>query len=179
MFLEPVDAPAAVRAAAAGIPVHVRSSGGTAVVQLEGDIAWAVALPRAHPGVGRGFPRAYRRLGSPLVRVLEEFGLTTEWRPAPGLSDELCLLGTRGEALFAGPIVVGGAAQHLTGTALLHHGVVNVGIDRTLLAKLFGLPPPSLTRVGGIREVGFTGTPEELARRLADGLRDLQVAPPV
>jgi len=170
---QPRDAPAALRARSRGLPVLGRSSGGTGVLQLPGDIAWAVVLPRDHPLVGRTFPRAFGRLGAPLVDVLAGAGLATEWRPSPDLSPELCLLGSRGEALFAGDTVIGGAAQHLTGTALLHHGVLNLGIDRRLLTDLFQLDPGAAARVAGIRELGVRDPSEVLARRLAVALRDL------
>lgn len=170
---QPDATPAASRARARGIPVVRRPSGGTGVLQIPGDIAWAVVLPRSHPLVGRTYSRAYARLGAPVVEQLARWGVEAEWRPSPGLSEELCLLGSRGESLFAGDAVLGGAAQHLTGRAILHHGLLNVELDRALIGELFQVPPGTLRAVTGLREHGLTAPSETLARELAERLSAL------
>jgi hypothetical protein len=69
------------------------------------------------------------------------------------LSPIFCLFGPRGSVLTAGGRAIGGAAQHLTSDRLLHHGVVQAGVDRGALAELFDLPEPLLLeRVSGVHE---------------------------
>jgi lipoate-protein ligase A len=164
---QPEDAPAALRAKELGFPVAHRSSGGTGMLHLPGDIAWTVVLSRSDPTAGRDYTRAYPRLGAALPVLLAAVGVTAGWRPSPGLSEELCLLGSRGDALFAGPVVIGGAAQHLTRSALLHHGVLNLRIDRPLLGTLFHLEPSVTRSVGCLRELGVALAAEEIGIRLA------------
>ncbi len=165
------DAPAALRAAALGLPVVRRSTGGTGVLHLPGDLAWSVVLPREDPRVGRGFVRAYGRFGEGAVRLLVERGVESSWVPAPGLSPEACLLGDRGEVLAAGPRVVGGAAQHLTARAILHHGVIGVLAEPDLESELFDVPASLLrSRRAGLDGLGVTLSSEWLAARLLDHL---------
>lgn len=164
---QPEDGPLADRAAAWGIPVVRRGTGGTGVLHLPGDLAWSIVLPREDPRAGRDYVRAYARLGRATLRLVEGEGVAATWRASPGLSTEMCLLGARGEVLSAGDRILGGAAQHLTGRALLHHGVVSVECDRALEAAIFEVPPSILAaRRAGLRELGVRSSSEGLAARL-------------
>ncbi len=168
---QPDEAAAARRATAHGLAVVRRSTGGTGVLHLPGDLAWSVVLDRTDPRVGRDFVRAYGRLGAGAVRFLAERGVAAGWVPAPGLSDEACLLGRRGEVLSAGPRILGGAAQHLTAASILHHGVIAVEGEPDLEAELFDVPTALLrARRAGLRELGVTLSSEWLAARLLEDL---------
>ena len=174
---QPSGAPAAQRARALGIPVVRRRSGGTGLLHQEGDIVWAIVLPRSDPRVGRDYARAYARLGASVVQAFSDVGLPGRWTEALGVSDEYCLLAPRGQVLTVHGRVVGGAAQHATSVALLHHGTINVTVDRERLAMLFDLRPDALgERIVGLQELLGVRGPTELegaiARRLGEWIAD-------
>jgi len=165
------DAPYLRRAEEAGIPTARRSSGGTGILHLAEDLVWGVVLPRADEQVGRDFVRGYGRLGAGVVTALASHGVPAEWVPAPGLSEEYCPLGSRGQVLESGGRIVGAAAQHLTGTALLHHGTLSRHVDRDLVARLFSFPDPGTAdRLAGVDERGVFGPPGTLAEQLGRAL---------
>jgi len=174
-----LSTPAARRARALGLPVFRRSTGGTGVLLGDGDVVWAIVLPRTDPRVGRDFVHAYARFGHGVVRTLASFGVEAEWGAALGLSEEYCFLGSRGNALTVGGRVLGGAAQHATRSAVLHHGVLPHTIDRQRLEAVFGLAPaysePKLTT---LLEVVPSVNPISFAARLGDMIGDaLAVVP--
>ncbi len=137
-------------------------------MHLPGDLVWSVVLPRSDPLVGNDFLRAYGRLGRGAVEFLHNLGLSAAWTPALGLAAQYCTLSERGEVLSARDRIVGGAAQHLTSSALLHQGTISTELDRPLVDRLFDLNAPSPTaRLSSLRELGTTAPPEELAERLA------------
>ena len=162
-----------VRARQEGLSTTRRSTGGTGVLHLPGDLLWAVVRPRSDPTVGRDFSRAYGRLGKGVVRGLARLGLMTQWEPAPGLVDEVCTLSSRGEVLVVEDAIVGGAAQHATSRALLHHGGISWRVEPGTLDRLFALAPggPS-RRLGGLAERLSPAGPQDVARALATALRD-------
>jgi lipoate-protein ligase A len=160
--------PIEARAREVGLPTVRRSTGGTGILHLPGDLVWSVVLPRSDPLVGPDFSSAYGRLGAGVVLFLAELGLDGRWGEPEALSDAFCLLGRRGRALSAEGRVLGGAAQHLTASALLHHGVVNRTLDRGLVAQLFDVPPEIATaRLSSLTELGVSDPPERLAEGLA------------
>ncbi len=170
---ESPDAPYLRRARAEGIATVARSTGGSGVLHAEGDLFWAVVLPRGDRRVGRDAVRAYGRLGAGVVRGLRTVGLYASWRPAPGLDEAYCPLSSRGEVLTVDGRIVGGAAQHLTGRALLHHGFVAHRLDRATIARLFALPSPGPTaRLGGLAESDPTLSPERTAAAVLGGLAE-------
>jgi lipoate-protein ligase A len=168
---ERADGTVARAARRAGLPLVQRGSGGSGLLHLPGDLLWSIVLPRSSALVGRDFVHAYERLGSGVVDGLRALGLTARWSPPFDRSERYCLLGPRGRVLTVGGRAIGGAAQHLTRTALLHHGVVNRGLDRDRLGELFGLPPELLDQtVTSLEAEGVAEAPEALARRLLDAL---------
>jgi lipoate-protein ligase A len=166
------DAPYLLRAEKAGIPRVRRTTGGTGLLHAPGDLAWSVVLPRSDPRVGDDYVHAYARLGAGVVRFLAERGAVAAWTDPPGSDPDYCLLSARGSVLGLKEKVLGGAAQHLAGGALLHHGIVPLELDRPLLHKLFGLSPKALERLTFLRELGIEGTPDALAWKLAASLSD-------
>ena len=169
----PSEAPYLRRARAEGIPTAARSTGGSGVLHLEGDLLWAVVLPRSDERVGRDFPKAYARLGRGIVAGLAAAGVDAAWVAAPGLSEDCCPLSSRGEVLVAGGRILGGAAQHATSRALLHHGGISWIVDRPCVDRLFGLPAdgPS-SRLGGLAGLTGPGEPASTGAVLARALGD-------
>ncbi len=169
----PPTSPYLERARALGVAVAARATGGTGLLHLEGDLLWAIVLERQDPRVGRDFVHAYARLGEGVVRFLAAEGIRARWSEPPRLADDYCTLGSGGEVLADGSAILGGAAQHATSAALLHHGAVSLTVDRTRVDRLFGFEAPSpSSRLAGLRELGVERTPAELAERLARALGD-------
>jgi len=166
------DAPYLARAVKQGVPTVRRTTGGTGLLHAPGDLAWSIVLPRSDPRVGSDFVRAYPRLGEGVVQFLSERGVATRWQDPPGTDPEYCLLSARGSVLMHAGKVVGGAAQHLAGGTLLHHGILPLELDRPLLRRIFGLSAGSAARLTSLREIGVTGGAEELAWKLAARLSD-------
>jgi lipoate-protein ligase A len=156
-----------VRARELGIPIVRRSTGGLGLWHAPGDIVWSRVLPRSHPQVGGDFSQAYGRLGAGPARLLQELGVSAAWHAPAGLPGEYCLLSGRGAVLTVTGRAIGGAAQHLTRQALLHHGVLPYRLDPSRLRELFDLSPDVVGRtLAGLDEVTGGVPPEELARRL-------------
>ena len=159
------------RARERGWPIVRRGSGGEAVLHAGGDLAWSLVLPRTDPRVGHDYSRAYARLGRAVVRFLAEAGIRSRWAPAPHLSESYCLLGPRGSALYVDDRVLGGAAQHVTARALLHHGILPRTLDVRALEEIFGVPRKGgLERLTSLQELGLTDSPRRLGARLAEQL---------
>ena len=166
------NAPYLVRTRQAGVPAMRRSSGGSGVLHGVGDLVWSVVLPRVDPRVGRDFVRGYDRLGVGVIRFLERRGVEGKWGLPPDLVPGYCVLSGRGQVLFARGGVLGGAAQHLSRTSILHQGMVPRAVDRHLVERLFAFPDPSLAdRLIGLRDLGVEAPSSELARELAAALQ--------
>lgn len=134
---------------------------------------WSVVLPRGDPLAGRDFASAYARLGRGVVQWLADLGVAAVWSPPLALSKEFCLLGARGNVLTVSGRVLGGAAQHLTSRALLHHGTVGLRVDRPLLARLFDLERSTLeAAVTSLSEEGVDRPPRDLASTLSNRLAE-------
>jgi lipoate-protein ligase A len=159
------------RAKGEGLPVLRRTSGGTGIVHLEGDLVWGIVLPRKHPAVVRGFVREYARLGAGVAELLRRGGRAAAWRPAPGIWDPYCPLGHRGSVLEMDDMIVGAAAQHATSTAVLHHGLLSVRVDRPLVARVFAFPHREWAdRLGGTSDAGVRLDPAGLADALVSAI---------
>jgi lipoate-protein ligase A len=172
--------PYLVRARADGVATARRASGGSGIVHLPGDLVWAVVLPRDDPRVGRDFVKAYDRFGAGLPLLLQRHGLSGAWVPAPGLCPEYCPLSARGWVLEVQGNVLAAAAQHLTGTTLLHHGTLPRGIDRSSIARWFDLPTPGpADRLTSLEELGARVSAVRLAGELADHLAEGLQSPTV
>jgi lipoate-protein ligase A len=160
------------RAREGGLTVVRRTTGGSGVLLGEGDVTWAVVLPRGDPRIGPSLTAAYARLGAPLLSVLARHGIGGAWVPSPGRSLGCCLLGGRGRVLAIDRGVLSGAAQHLTRQALLHHGTLPRRVDRAAHRAVFdGEDRAAFDRLIGTRDLGIAEEPEtvrdELARAFA------------
>lgn len=166
------ESPTVRRVRRAGVPVTSRTSGGTIVVASPGDLVWSLVLPNSSERPGRSRLHAYARLGEGVTRWLDRLGVEAGWGEALGRSDDFCLLGPRGSVLLAGGRAVGGAAQHRSSRALLHHGLIVRTVDRRRLARWFALDPELLRRATtSLEELGVGASSPALARGLALALR--------
>ena len=147
-----------------------RRTGGSAVLHAPGDLVWSIVLPRGDPRVGPGFVHAYARLGAPVARALGEFGIEARWGAPLALSEEYCALSARGSVLLRGDRVVGGAAQHVSARALLHHGFLARRVEPEPLRAIFGLSPESIGRLTGWTETRPDLASETLAAGIARSL---------
>lgn len=149
-----------------------RSTGGTGVLHAPGDLAWSVVLPRGDARIGPTLNSAYARLGRGAATWLAGHGRPAEWGPAPGRSTGCCLLSGRGEVLRVEGRVVGGAAQHRSATALLHHGVLPRAFDRDLHRAVFDFSSSEdVDRMVGWGELEIDVAPELAAATLAAAVR--------
>jgi len=152
------------------VPLRQRGTGGTGVLALPGDIVWTIVLPRSDPRVGRDYLRAYDRFGSCVVELLAAHGLTAAWGAPPGRSKSLCPLGAGGMVLWREGRVVGAAAQHLTGRALLHHGIVfwppRSGLARALWPDEAPAIDELLGAIGPTEKLSPRAWAKELSERL-------------
>ncbi|MGC2290228.1 MAG: hypothetical protein WA688_10300 [Thermoplasmata archaeon] len=165
------DARCIGRARRLGLPVVRRSTGGLGLWHAPGDIVWSLVLPRSDPRVGHDFSKAYGRLGAGPVRFLGELGVPAAWEPPTGPATEYCLLSGRGAVLTIAGRAIGGAAQHLTREALLHHGVLPYRLDTPRLRELFDLSPELVNRsLTCLEHVTGKYSPPELGRRLRSAL---------
>jgi lipoate-protein ligase A len=167
-----------LRAQEQGVSTARRSSGGTGILHLAGDLVWGVVLPRSDPRVGPDYVRAYSRFGAGLLPCLASRGHEAAWVPAPGLSTEYCPLSDRGQVLVVDGKVVGAAAQHVTSRGLLHHGALSIRIDREMVGRLFSFADPSIpAHLSGLWEQGLRVDPERLASEIAHALVNALDAP--
>ena len=135
-----------VRARQLGIPVIRRSTGGLGLWHAPGDVVWSLVLPRSDPRVGDDFSKAYARLGAGVVHCLASRSVAAVWQAPSGPPGEYCLLSGAGAILSVDGRALGGAAQHLTRHALLHHGVLPYRLDPRRLSELFDLSPELIDR---------------------------------
>lgn len=153
------------------IPVVRRSTGGLGVWHAPGDVVWSIILPRSDTRVGRDFSKAYARLGTATVRFLNGQGVSGAWAAPTGPPSECCLLSGQGAVLRVSDRTLGGAAQHITRDALLHHGVLPYRLDPARLQELFGLSRAVVNQhLTSLVEVLGARPATELARELGTAL---------
>jgi len=171
--LADIDAAACARA---GVPVHRRASGGTAVLFVPGLIMQDIALPRGHPLYIDDVSESYRWLGAVWAEALAALGVPAELvavqaaradaRAADPLLRRACFGGLSPfEVLAGGRKLVGFSQVRRRQGALLQIGVYPRWPGREL-ADLLALPAAERA---------------DLAARLAGrvvGLDELLPAPP-
>jgi lipoate-protein ligase A len=161
------DAPCIAKARKLGLPIVRRSTGGLGLWHAPGDVVWSLILPRTNSRVGRDYSKAYDRLGTGPARLLRDHGVTGEWLPPLGLTTEYCLLSGRGSVLSVDGRALGGAAQHLAGKALLHHGVLPFRLNPSRLRELFNLSPELVEQsLTCLEQVAADVSPQEWAAGL-------------
>jgi lipoate-protein ligase A len=170
---ESASAPYLERVRADGVATVRRSSGGSGILHAPGDLVWAVVIPRDDPLVGSDFVRAYDRYGAGLVHWLAAGGVESSWECPPDLSTEYCPLGARGMVLETKRGVLAAGAQHLTRSALLHHGTLPSTLDRPRIGKWFRFRGPGAEdRLTSLDELRYRDPPGALSRSVADALAD-------
>jgi lipoate-protein ligase A len=151
------------------IPVYRRTSGGTGLLHCPGDIFWSIVLPRTPDLVGRDFIHRYSRFGAGWIEFLTKRKVSASWDKAPDGFPSYCLFSGRGEVLATGGKVLGGASQHVTAKALLHHGAVACALDPAAMQKVFDMPEDLVRRLTSLGGEGVSlgdGDLEELAECL-------------
>jgi lipoate-protein ligase A len=155
-----------------GIPLVRRSTGGSGVLLSSQDLVWSLVVPRSHPIAAPPVTAAYARLGMGVTDFLRRHHLVASWGDPLDLSEEFCPLGARGSPLLVHGQAIGGAAQHLTASLLLHHGFLFYHHDVARLARLFDLPLSTLSeRVSSLSALGVKESGVSLATSLLDSLR--------
>lgn len=102
--------------------------------------------------------------------LLRELGQDSAWTPANAHWPAYCLTSGRGQVLSVSGRALGGASQHVTAQALLHHGTLSLVTDAAALAELFTLPPAVIEAdLTSLRGLGLE-PPSDLATRLAESL---------
>ncbi len=156
------------------LAIYRRTSGGTAVLHHPGDLFWSVVVPRQPQWTGRDFVHGYSRFGRGWVDWLLQRGHPSRWEKTGAWFSAYCFLSGLGEALVAGSGVLGGAGQHVTSRALLHHGAVPLTVEPRETEELFGMPEGMATeRLTSLRRLGLEPTADDLqdiASRLAEGV---------
>jgi lipoate-protein ligase A len=161
------------RAREMGVPVFKRTSGGTGLLHCPGDIFWSVVLPRDSQWVGRDFIHRYSHFGAGWVDFLSRRRLTASWIKAPDGFPSYCLFSGRGEVLATGGRVLGGASQHVTSKALLHHGTVACTLDSVVIEEVFGMPKELTKGLSSLEDEGVKvdeGDLGELAQCLYEAM---------
>jgi lipoyl(octanoyl) transferase len=131
--------PAACRAA--DVPLVRRITGGRAVLHGS-DLTYALAAPRAHPGLGGGILPIYRSLSRVFVRFLAGLGLQPEVKAYSGREraervSAICFATPSAFELLVGGRKLVGSAQRLLPEAFLQHGSLPLAPQFELLARLF------------------------------------------
>jgi lipoate-protein ligase A len=161
----------ALRARELGVPVFRRTSGGTALLHCPGDIFWSVVLPREPKWVGRDFIHSYSRFGAGWVEFLARRKIAASWVKAPDGFPSYCLFSGRGEVLATRGRMLGGASQHVTARALLHHGTVAQTVDPAVIEKVFGMPGDLARNLSSLTDEGI-GLSDKDLEELAECLHD-------
>jgi lipoate-protein ligase A len=160
----------------AGVTLHRRSSGGTAVLLAPGFLMLDIALPRAHRLHLGDVTESYRWLGAVWVATLDLLGLPARHIPIPEARADLQALDqTTRLACFGGrsPYEVLVGARKLVGLSQIRRrygALLQAGIYRSWspgdLAKLLALPAAAQALLT-----------EQLTARVA-GLEELLPTPP-
>ena len=165
----------AARAAAHGVTVVRRLTGGRAVVHAR-ELTYSVTAPVV---ADEPLHESYARINAVLVVALRRLGVAAAVAPgngaAPPPSAAPCF-----ETPTAGELVVGGrklvaSAQWRDDAALLQHGSILVDDDQPLLASLALAPLPPVPPAATLRgELGAAPTAAALLDALGAAVRELE-----
>lgn len=168
------------------IRVLRRITGGTGVVH-HGDLALSLALPAGHPWA-RSVRVLYDRFLEALAAALGTLGVAVE-RPAPAPPRRLlerspvCFLDRLADTLTVAGRKAVGCAQARRRAAVLVHGLVLLGLDPGLYARVFRVEREAVAAgLGAATQAGpeevATAAAEALARTLGVPVREARLAPP-
>ena len=163
------------RAAAAGVSVVRRLTGGRAVVHAR-ELTYSVTAPVV---AGEPLRQSYARINAVLVGALRRLGVAAEvagaHRTAPRPDASPCFEApTAGELVVRGRKLVG-SAQWRDDGALLQHGSVLVDDDQPRLAELALRPLPPVPAAATLRgELGAAPSAAAFLDALGDAVRELE-----
>jgi len=167
------------RAAAAGVEVVRRRTGGGAVLLRPEETVWADVLvpaddPRAEPDVGRAFDWIGRAWVRALAAVGVEGATVHEGppRPATPWSDVVCFAGLGpGEVTVAGAKVVGMSQRRTRAGSLFQCGALVAWDPQALVDLLAGGDGSAATELDGVA-AGTGVDPDRLAAAFEGALHD-------
>lgn len=155
-FLSAEEEVYTARAAALGIPILRRPSGGGAVFHDPGNINYSLYLP--YSGMSLRIGESLRLLSYPVARLLDSLDIPWEWVPP----NNICVNGKK----------ISGSAQARGKGRLLHHGTLLVSCDLDMMRSLLKPGGRSQTApVINLAELLPCITVENIAASLAEILR--------
>ncbi|MHB8605774.1 MAG: lipoate--protein ligase family protein [Thermoplasmatota archaeon] len=158
-------------AAAAGVDVVQRATGGGAILHNEEEVTYAVVSPLAHPGLPRDIPGSFAFVSRGVVIALAALGLDAVIESSPTETrDPLCYVRRQGTNVFVGGKKISGGAQRRTASALLQHGTVIVKRDSTRMSRLFRADLADIrAKVTSLEREGVNVSREKLVDALVAG----------
>lgn len=177
----PLDLAACARA---GLAVVRRPTGGRAVLH-DGDVTYALALPRRVPWGEGSVAATCRRIHEAVAAGLRRLGVQAEVvgpRPSGGgRPTPLCFAILSAHEIAVGGRKLVGSAQRRLRRALLQHGSIPLTLDRARLATLLIEPkragaeaPVWGSSMVSLAEVlGRMPTPEAVQAAIAEGVADV------
>jgi lipoate-protein ligase A len=161
-------------AAAQGLDVVRRPTGGGAILHEADEVTYCVILPRdqAPPDLFG----SYRFIAGGVVETLRELAIETSFVEGHSGRDPLCYLREEGVSVALGDRKISGGAQKRTKTTILQHGTVLLSRRTELLAALFRTTPQRVeSNVACLRDVRPEVTRDDVLRAAKIGfLRALE-----
>lgn len=165
-----------------------RITGGRAVFHAQ-ELTYSLLCSEEHPLAAGGIHAAYARTSEGLVRGLRRLGIGAELARTTDAGAAGATTGTappcfgsvaRAEVVVRGRKLVG-SAQHRSGGVMLQHGSILIGpAHRRIVRYLRANEEEKVVharilaeRTICLRDLGWAGTAEELAKTLATGFADL------
>lgn len=159
-------------AAALGVDIVRRPTGGGAILHEPSEVTYAVVVPRGHPGMPQDLLGSFRFMSTGVLVALEALGVKPAFREAKGGKDDLCYLREAGISIVAAGRKVSGGAQRVTPTHILQHGTVLRTLDVAANARLFREDAKRIEEgVTSLEREGVAATRREVMEALADGFR--------
>ncbi|HVL48996.1 MAG TPA: lipoate--protein ligase family protein [Candidatus Thermoplasmatota archaeon] len=158
-------------AAAFGVDVVQRATGGGAILHNEAEVTYAVVVPLDHPGLPRDIPGSFRFLSQGVLHALHALGLPAVVESVEGPAvDALCYVREQGTNVLVGGRKISGGAQRRTPSAVLQHGTVIVRRDAARMAALLRADPAVVReRVTSLAAEGVFVTRERVVEALIEG----------
>ncbi len=173
---QPAEEVRADVAAALGIDIVRRPSGGRAIVHSPRDITYSIAAPRGDPIHEAPVEEAAARAASIVAGALRRLGVPAKTRgPTPYKPmGPICLLASGSGDILVGNLKISGAAVLRGRRATLVHGVVLVEHSPSTWLALIRASKAEARlfqeRVAGLESLGLPVRPGEMARSLLSEL---------